>query len=58
MNARLDGIRDCGIDVDPVLPLELGPHAPELRFVACSRFDIVHDVDMDITEDDTCLGGA
>lgn len=22
--------RDGGVDVDPVLPLELGPHAPEL----------------------------
>lgn len=27
----LDHIRDRSIDVDPVLPLELGPHAPKLN---------------------------
>ena len=50
-----DDVRDCGSDVHAILPLELGPHAAELRFVAVSRFDVVHDVDVDVVQDYTRL---
>lgn len=35
-------------DVDAVLPLELSPHASELRFVAICGLDVVHNVDVDV----------
>lgn len=41
-----------GVDVDLVLPLKLGPHGPELRFCALRGLDVVHDVDVDVIEND------
>jgi hypothetical protein len=41
-----------GIDVDLVFPLELRPHCPELRLSALRGFDVVHDVHMDVVEND------
>ena len=35
-----------------VLPLELRPHAPELRLCARGGDDVVHDVYVDVVEDD------
>lgn len=36
-----------------VLPLELGPHLPELCVCAAGRLDVIHDVDVDIAEHHT-----
>lgn len=44
--------RNVGVDVNLVLPLELGPHAPELSLVAVSGLDVVHDVDVNVVEHD------
>lgn len=44
--------RDVGVNVDLVLPLELGPHTPELSLVAVSGLDVVHDVDVNVVEHD------
>lgn len=33
-----------------VLPLKLGPHAPELHIRAAGRADVVHDVNVDVIE--------
>lgn len=43
--------RNVGHHVDLVLPLKLGPHRPELRLVAIRWLDVVHDVDVDVVED-------
>ncbi len=40
------------IHVDLVLPLELSPHATELRLIHKRRLDVVHDVNMDVVEND------
>lgn len=37
-------IRDVRVDVDLVLPLELGPHRTELSLGALSRHNVVHDI--------------
>lgn len=39
-----------GVDVDLVLPFEFGPHGSELRLRALRRLDVVHDVDVNIVE--------
>lgn len=36
-----------------VFPLKLCPHLSEFRIGAGSGLDVVHDVDVDVTEDDT-----
>ena len=41
-----------GVNVDLVLPLKLGPHGPELCFGALRRLDVVHDINVDIVEND------
>ena len=68
-------LRDGRGDVDTVLPLELGPHAPELKSLTVSamanellcsgctdlllrairRLDVVHDIDVDVVQDDALL---
>lgn len=45
-------IRNGRRNIDAVLPLEFCPHAPELCLVTVRRFDVVHDVDMDIVQHD------
>mmetsp|Transcript_6423 Transcript_6423/g.12463 ORF Transcript_6423/g.12463 Transcript_6423/m.12463 type:complete len:1013 (-) Transcript_6423:147-3185(-) len=47
-----DGVRHRRVDRHLVLPLELGPHAAELQERAEGRRDVVHDVDVDVVEDD------
>jgi hypothetical protein len=65
-------IRHLVIHVDPVLPFELGPHAPELRrwlvrkgskgerdylgLITIRRLDVVHNIDVDIVQDNASLG--
>ena len=49
---------DIGRNIDSVLPLEFTPHTPELRFVAVSGFDVVHDIDMDVAEYNTSFLGT
>jgi len=44
---------DVGVDSDLVLPLKLGPHLPELCVGAGRRYDVVHDVNVDVVQDDT-----
>ena len=39
------------VDRHLVLPLELGPHLPELGLGARGGHDVVHDVDVDVVED-------
>ena len=47
------------VDRHLVLPLELGPHLPELGLVAGRGHDVVHDVDVDVVEDDhVAVGGG
>jgi len=41
-----------GVDVDLVLPFEFRPHGSELRLCALRRLDVVHDVDVNIIEND------
>lgn len=53
-----EDVRHRGRDVDPVLPLELGPHASELRLIAVRGLDVIHDVDMDVVQDDARLDQA
>ena len=38
------------VDADLVLPLELGPHGPELGLSAGGGHDVVHDVDVDVVQ--------
>lgn len=40
------------VDVDLVLPLELGPHGPKLGLGARRRLDIVHDIHVHVVQDD------
>jgi hypothetical protein len=49
---------DIGRNIDPVLPFEFSPHTPELRFVAVSGFDVVHDINMDVAEHNASFLGA
>lgn len=42
-------------DIDLILPLKLGPHTSELVFCACGRLDIIHDIDMNVVQDDNLL---
>ncbi len=45
------------VDVNLILPLKLSPHGPELRLRACGRLDVVHDINMEVVEDDNiCIG--
>ena len=47
------------VDRHLVLPLELGPHLPELGLGAGRGHDVVHDVDVDVVEDDhVSVGGG
>ncbi len=49
----LDGLKIiCKVKKNLVLPFKLGPHRSELRLGARGRHDVVHDVDMDVVEDD------
>ena len=41
-----------GVDRHLVLPLELGPHLAELDLGADGGHDVVHDVDVDVVQDD------
>ena len=43
---------ELGVDVDLVLPLELGLHGPELCLCAVCGLDVIHNVDVDVIEDD------
>lgn len=45
-------IGDVGVDSDLVFPLELRPHLTELRVGARRRHDVVHDVDVNVVEND------
>jgi hypothetical protein len=44
-------VLELGVDVDFVLPFELGPHGPELGLSAVCGLDVVHNVDVDVVED-------
>ena len=47
-----------GVDGHLVFPLELCPHLPKLRLRARCRHDVVHDVDVDVVQDDhVAVGG-
>ena len=53
-------IANVRVDHHLVLPLEHDPHLEELLVVARRRHDVVHDVDVNVVEDDTVavVGGA
>ena len=36
-----------------ILPLKLGPHGPELGVRAAGWHDVIHDVDVDVIQNDT-----
>jgi hypothetical protein len=73
---RVEGnARYRGVDVHPVFPFKLGPHATELGgidtehhygldvirestdlgLVAIRWLDVVHDIDVDVIQDDACF---
>ena len=43
-------VRDGSGGIHAILPFKLGPHASELRLVAVRRFDVIHDIDVDIVQ--------
>lgn len=45
-------LQNVGVDIDFVLPLKFSPHAAELGLSAVRRVDIVHDIDMNVVQDD------
>ena len=53
-------VRQRGVDGHLVLPLELRPHGSELGLGAGGGHDVVHDVDVNVIEDDDVpvAGGA
>lgn len=40
--------RHLRVDVDLVLPFELGPHGPELSLAAIGGLDVVHNIDVNV----------
>jgi len=42
---------DVGVDGDLVFPLKLGPHLAELGVSAARWHNVVHDVDVNVIED-------
>jgi len=42
---------DVGVDGDLVFPLKLGPHLAELGVRAARWHNVVHDVDVNVIED-------
>ena len=50
---ELGEVRDVGVDGHLVLPLKLRPHLSELCVVAGGRHDVVHDVDVNVVQDNT-----
>ena len=46
-------VADVGVDRDLVLPFKLRPHLTELSVRTTRRHDVVHDVNVDVIENDT-----